>query len=109
MGLRVQLQTRSFLYCKSVSKWKTIIVSTNGEKIEWNQVGFEEYLEYSKEALTGFLFKFCLDTHGLFEELDRHAKRGRSQEYPHCGACKQPVQHVFLECASYDHQEQTFF
>ena len=46
--------------------------------------------------------KFCLGTHGLFEELDRHHKGGGSQECPNCGACNESVVHVLFECASYD-------
>ena len=37
------------------------------------------------------------------------AKRGGSQEYPNCGACKESVEHVLFECASYDSQKQNFF
>ena len=38
------------------------------------EVGFEEYLEYVKEASSRLLSKFHSGTHGLFEELGRHAK-----------------------------------
>ena len=31
-----------------------------------------------------------------------------SQECPNCGACKESVEHVLLECASYDSQRQNF-
>ena len=40
--------------------------------------------------------------------MGRHAKRGGSQECPKCGACKESVEHVLLECASYDSQRQHF-
>ena len=39
-------------------------------------VGFEEYLRYVKGPPSRLFFKFCSGTHGLFEELGRHAKRG---------------------------------
>ena len=45
--------------------------------------------------------------HGLFKELG-HAKRGESQEYLNCGVCKESVEHVLFECASYDSQRQNF-
>ena len=35
------------------------------------EIGFEEYLEYVKEALSRLFFKFRSGTHGLFEELGR--------------------------------------
>ena len=65
-------------------------------------VGIEEYLEYMKGPPSRLLFKFRSVTHGLFEELGRHANRGGSQEFPNCGACKESVEHVLFECASYD-------
>ena len=46
------------------------------------EVGFEDYLEYVKEAPSRLFFKFCSGTHRLFEELDRHARREGSQECP---------------------------
>ena len=67
------------------------------------KVGFEEYWRYVKDPLL-----VCSGTHELFEELDRHAKRGRAQECPHSGACKELVEHVLFECALYDSQRQTF-
>ena len=42
------------------------------------------------------LFKVCSYTHGHFEELDRHAKGGGSQQCPHYGACRELVEHVHL-------------
>ena len=71
-------------------------------------VGFEEYLNHVKGPSSRLLFKFRSGTHGLFEELGRHANRGRSQECPNCGACKESVEHVLFECASYDSQRQIF-
>ena len=44
----------------------------------------------------------------MFEELGRHDKVGGSQERPNCGACKELVEHVFFECASYDFQRLDF-
>ena len=32
-----------------------------------------------------------------------------SQEYPNCRACKESVEHVLFECASYDSQRQNFW
>ena len=72
-------------------------------------VGFEEYLKHVKGPPSRLLFKFRSGTHGLFEELGRHAKEGGSQECPNCGACKESVEHVLFECASYDSQRQNFF
>ena len=40
-------------------------------------VGFEDYLKHVKGPSSRLLFKFCSGTHGLFEELGRHAKGGR--------------------------------
>ena len=34
---------------------------------------------------------------------------GGYQECPKCGACKESVEHVLLECASYDTQRENFF
>ena len=70
--------------------------------------GLEEYLNYLKGAPARLFFKFRSGTHGLFEELGRHAKKGRSQECPNCGAGKESVEHVLFECASYDSQRQIF-
>ena len=41
--------------------------------------------------------KFKLGTHGVFEELGRHANRRGSQECPNCEACKESVEHVLFE------------
>ena len=62
------------------------------------EVGFEDYLEYVKGEPSRLFFKFRPGTHGLFEELGRHASRGGSQEWPNCGACKESVKHVLFEC-----------
>ena len=65
-------------------------------------VGFEEYLKYVKGPPSRLYFKFRSGTHGLFEELGRHAKRGGCQECPNCVACEESVEHVhFL-----DHMKQ---
>ena len=71
-------------------------------------VEFEEYLEYVKEAPSRLFFKFRSGTHGLFEELGRHAGRDGSQECPNCGASKESVEHVLFECPSYNSQRQSF-
>ena len=42
-------------------------------------------------------------------QLGRHAKGGGSQECTNCGACKESVENVLFECASYDSQRQIFF
>ena len=72
-------------------------------------VGYEEYLKHVKGPSSRLFFKFRSGTHGLFEELGRHTKRDGSQECPNCGACKESVEHVLFECASYDSQRQKFF
>ena len=51
--------------------------------------------------------KFHSGTHGLFEELGRHAKGGGSLECANCGACKELVERTCFECASYS-QRQNF-
>ena len=56
-------------------------------------VGLEEYFKYVRKRI---VFKFRSGTHGLFEELGRHAKRGGSQESLNCGACKESVEHVLV-------------
>ena len=71
-------------------------------------VGFEEYLNYVKGPPSRWFFNFRLATHGLFEQLGRHAKRGGCQECPNCGACKESVEHVLFEFASYDSQRKNF-
>ena len=71
-------------------------------------VGFEEYLKHVKGPSSRLLLKFCSSTHGIFEELSRHAKRSGSQECPNCGACKELVEHILFECASYDSQRKYF-
>ena len=43
--------------------------------------------------------KFCSSTHGLFEELGRHAKGCGSQECPNRGACEESVEQVLFKCA----------
>ena len=37
---------------------------------------YKEYLQHVKRPSSRFLLKFCSSTHGLFEELGRHAKGG---------------------------------
>ena len=71
-------------------------------------IGFEKYLKHAKGCSSRFLLKFRSDTHGLFEELSRHAKRGGSQECPNCGACKESAEHVLFEYASYNSQRHFF-
>ena len=66
----------------------------------------EEYLKYVKGPLSRLFFTFLSGTHWLFEELGRHVKGGGSQECPNCGACKESVEHVLFECASYNSQRQ---
>ena len=73
------------------------------------EIGFEEYLEYIKGVPSRLFLKFRSSTHGLFEELGRHDKGDGSQECPNYGACKESVQHVVFECASYDSQRLGFF
>ena len=63
-------------------------------------VGFEEYLKHGKGPSSRLLFEFRSGTHGLFEELGRHAKGCGSQESPTGGAFKESVEHVLFECAS---------
>ena len=47
---------------------------------------------------------------GKMYGFDMHpSKRGGSQECPNCGACKESVEHVLSECASYDSQRQLFW
>ena len=69
---------------------------------------FEEYFEYTNGAPSRLIFKFFSGTHGLSEELGRHTKRGVSQECPNCGACKESVEGVPFECASFDSQRRNF-
>ena len=45
----------------------------------------------------------------MFEELGRQDKGVESQECPNCRACKESVEHVIFECASYDSQKLDFF
>ena len=72
------------------------------------EFGFEEYLTHVKGAPSRLFFKFRSGTHGLFEELGRHARGGGSQECPNCEVSKESVEHVLFECASYDSQRLTF-
>ena len=72
------------------------------------EIGFEEYLQYAKGAGSRLFLKVCLGTSGLFEELGRHDNVGGSQECPNCGTCKESVEHVLIECASYDSQRLDF-
>ena len=69
---------------------------------------FEEYLEYVKGAPSRLFLKFRSGTHGLFEELGRHDKGAGSQECSNCRACKESVEHVLFESASYDSQRLDF-
>ena len=62
-------------------------------ELKW-EIGFEEYSEYVKVPPSRVFLKFCSGTHGLFEELGRHADRGGLQECSNCGACKESVEHV---------------
>ena len=32
---------------------------------------FQEYLQYIKGAPSGLFYKFCSETHGLFEEVEK--------------------------------------
>ena len=72
------------------------------------EIGFEEYLEYVKKATSRLFLKFRSGTNGLFEELGRHDKGGESKECPNCRACKESVEDVPFECASYDSQGLDF-
>ena len=67
-----------------------------------------EYLKRVKGPSSKLLFEFHSGTHGLYEELGRYAKGGGSQECPNCGACKESVEQVLFECASYDSQTRNF-
>ena len=71
------------------------------------EIWFEEYLLYVNGAHSVLILNFCLGTHWLFKELGRHVKRGGSQ-CPNCGACKESVECVVFECASYDFQRLDF-
>ena len=53
-------------------------------------------LEYVKRAPSRLLLKFRSGTHGLFEELGRHAKGG-SHKCRNCGACKESVSFGLFE------------
>ena len=77
-------------------------------ELKW-EIGFVQYLEYVKGAPSRLVFKFCSGTHGLFEELGRHANGGGPRECPNCGACKESVEHALFECASYDSQGLIFW
>ena len=71
-----------------------------------------EYLEYVKGVASRLFLKFPSGTHGLLEELGRHDSRhdkgGGSQECPNYGACKELVEHVLSESATYDSQRLDF-
>ena len=54
------------------------------------------------------VLKFCSITHGIFEELGRYSNKGGSKVCPHCGACKESVEHVVFECTSYESQIKEF-
>ena len=54
------------------------------------------------------IFLFHWGTHGLFEELGRHANKDGLQECPNRGACKESAGHVLFESSSYDSQRQIF-
>ena len=71
-------------------------------------IGLEEYFKYVKGPPSRLFLKFRSGTHGLFEELGRHANRGGSQDYPNCGTCKESVEHVLFECGSCNSQRQIF-
>ena len=75
--------------------------------MKW-EIGFQEYLQYIKGAPSRLFLTFCSGIHGLFEELGRHDKVGWSQECPNCGNCKDSVEHVLFEHASYDFQRIDF-
>ena len=45
-------------------------------------------------APSRLFFLFHLGTHGLFEELGRHAMGYGSQAHPNCEACKESAEHV---------------
>ena len=58
------------------------------------------------------LFRFHSATHGIFEELGRHAKGDGSQECPNCGSCKESAKHVLfdshVEHVRFDSQKHFF-
>ena len=60
----------------------------------------EENLEYIKGAPFRAFKKFWLSTHGLFEELDKHASVDGSQDCPNYGACKESIVHVLFKYTS---------
>ena len=73
------------------------------------EIGFEEYSKYVKGAPSRLFLMFRLGTHGLVEELSRHAKGDGSRECPNYGACKELVEHVLFVHASYNSQTLIFW
>ena len=77
-------------------------------ELKW-QFGFEKYLEYVKGTLLD-CFNILFGYPWAVEELHRHANnRGGPQECPNCGACKELVEHVLVEYASYNSQRQSLW
>ena len=76
-------------------------------QLKW-EIGFDEYKEYVKRALSILFLKFRSNTRGLFMELGRHVKGGRSLECRNCRASKESVERVLFECTSYDSQRLDF-
>ena len=64
-------------------------------------------MKHVKGPPSRLLFKFCSGTHGLLEEMDRHAKGGACQDCPNCGACKESFSMFFLS-VHHDSQRQNF-
>ena len=60
-----------------VSQHKSILCVY--KELRW-EIGFEEYLEYVKEGPSSFFLTFRSGTHGLYNELGKHAKRDGSHD-----------------------------
>ena len=76
----VCLCVHGILYCKSECEDFEMALQHKSKlqaykELKW-EIGFEDYLKYVKEAPSRLFQKFCSGTHGLSDELGRHAKRG---------------------------------
>ena len=66
-------------------------------------------MQHVKRSSSRLFFKFRSGTHRPFEELGRHTKGDGSQEFPNCEACRESVEPVLFECASFDCKKQNCF
>ena len=77
------------------------------DQMAWNAVTLDHEIKSRGPQL--YRLAMCGHVKSLNSDIVTPDKEGGSQECPNCGACKESVEHVLFECASYDSQRLDFF